>query len=253
MNNMRKNVNQYFQDFIGNGIYDLIKFLLGLFITTFVGSGIIFKVSNIFIKNKFLVIAMSGFAIILLSIAFILLYKKRKYKFHIMEMDVNFEYMEEKIIVISKITVKALRKGLDKIYNGVTWFPDEKTRISCLEKDFLIEKLPKRDTLNEFYVRFNKVLKKGETITFTTKVVNENKKKHFKDFYARGIISPIDKLIITVVIPSKYGYKFLTKEVTKGGAYNDFAIKEKFEFLNTYRWEIEPKLGYEYKLLWEKK
>lgn len=72
-----------------------------------------------------------------------------------MEMDVNFEYIEEKIIVISKITVKALRKGLDKIYNGVTWFPDEKTRISCLEKDFSIEKLPKRDTLNEFYVRFN--------------------------------------------------------------------------------------------------
>lgn len=64
MNNMRKNVNQYFQDFIGNGIYDLIKFILGLFITTFVGSGIIFKVFNIFIKNKFLVIAMSGFAII---------------------------------------------------------------------------------------------------------------------------------------------------------------------------------------------
>lgn len=167
-----------------------------------------------------------------------------------MEMDVNFEYMEEKVVVISKISVKALRKGLDKIYNGNTWFPDEKTRISCLEKEFSIEKLPKRDTLSEYYVRFNKVLKKGEIITFTTKVVNENKKKHFKDFYARGIISPIGKLIITVVIPSKYGYKFLTKEVTKGGAYNDFAIKEKFEFVNTYRWVIEePKLGYEYKLL----
>lgn len=254
MDKVYRVIKQYIQDFIGNGIYDLIKFLLGLFITTIIGTGAIYKILDLFLTNVYLIITIS-FCIMLIFIAlFIKIYSYvRKYNYHITEMNVNFEYREDKVIVISKITVKALKKGLDRIYNRTTWFPDEKTRISCLEKEFTIERLPKRDTSNEYYVNFNKKLKKGELITFTTKVVNGNNNRHFKDFYSREIITPMDKLNITVVIPSKYGYRFLTKETIKGSAYNDFAEKEKFEFLNTYTWEIEPRLGYEYKLLWEKK
>lgn len=254
MDHIRSSIKQYIKDFIGNGIYDLIKFLLGLFMTTVVGTGLVYKILNLLFKNVFITIFISICMMFFLIIIFIIVYRHfRKYKFHITEMNVNFEYMEEKVIVTSKITVRALRKGIDKIYNRTTWFPDEKTKILCLEKEFSIERLPKRDTSNEYYVKFNKKLKKGETITFTTKVINGNKNKHFRDFYSREIITPMDKLSITVVIPSKYGYRYLTKETIKGSAYNDFSHKEKFEFINTYTWEIEPKLGYEYKLLWEKK
>lgn len=78
MNNIGKYINQYIQDFIGNGIYDLIKFLLGLFITAIVGSGIVFKILNFFIKDKYLAILIIGFGGILFSVAFILMYKKIK-------------------------------------------------------------------------------------------------------------------------------------------------------------------------------
>lgn len=254
MNKIYRVTKQYIQDFIGNGIYDLIKFLLALFTTTTIGTGVTYKILDLLLTNVYLIITISICIMLVFIVIFIKIYSHvRKYKYHITEMNVNFEYLEDKVIVTSKITVIALRKGLDKIYNRTTWYPDEKNRISCLEKEFSIERLPERDTSNEYYVKFNKKLKKGESITFTTKVVNGNKNRHFKDFYSREIITPMDKLNITVVIPSKYGYRFLTKETIKGSAYNDFAEKEKIEFLNTYTWEIEPKLGYEYKLLWEKK
>lgn len=254
MSKINSVVKQYIQDFIGNGIYDLIKFLLGLFTMTTIGTGITYKILDLLLTNVYLIITISICIMLIFIGIFIKIYSHiGKYKYHITEMNVNFEYSEDKVIVISKIEARALRNGLDKIYNRTTWFPDEKTRISCLEKEFSIERLPKRDTSNEYYVKFNRKLKKGEPITFTTKVVNGNKHRHFKDFYSREIITPLDKLNITVVVPSKYGYRFLTKETIKGSAYNDFVEKEKFEFVNTYTWKIEPKLGYEYKLLWEKK
>lgn len=255
MNNIRNVIKQYVHDFIGNGIYDLIKFFSGLLITAIVGTGIVYKFLDLLLLKTNLVIIISVCMLFVFTITFIIIYRHfRKYKYHITEMDINFEYMGDKVVVISNITVKVLREGLDRVYNGVTWFPDEKTRISCLEQNFSIERLPKRDTFIEYYVKFNRKLKKGEHITFTTRVVNENKHNHFKNFYNRKIITPIDKLNITVVIPRKYGYKYITKEATKGSSFNDFVEKEKFEFLNTYTWEInKPKLGFEYKLLWEKK
>lgn len=253
MANISKYIKQYTQDFIGNGIYDIIKFISQIIMTTIIGTGIVYEVSNIFFDNIFLIVIICFTTVLILCVIFIGVYKHiRKYKFRIISMDVNFEYLQDKVIVISKIHVKSLRKGLDRIYNRTTWFPDEKTRISCLEKEFSIERLPQKDTSHEYNVVFNRKLKKGEKITFTTKVINENKKRHFKNFYAREIITPLNELKITVVIPSKYGYKYLVKEINKGSAYNDFSDKDEIEFTNTYTWEIDPQLGYEYKLLWKK-
>lgn len=254
MTKWRESINEYKNDVIGNGLYDVIKFLIGLIVTNIMGTGIAYNLVNMSLGNMFITIIASFIVVVLCTILFVLVYKKtRKYKYHINRTEVNFEYSLDKIVVISQIEVKALRNGLDRIYNRTTWFPDEKTQISCLDKEFSIEQLPPKDTSNEYNVIFNKTLKKGEVITYTIKVVNENKKRHFQDFYSREIITPTDKLSMTIVIPSKYGYKYMTKQVIKGSAYNDFAEKEKQEFLNTYTWEIEkPKLGYEYKLLWEK-
>lgn len=253
MADIRKNMKQYVQDFIGNGIYDIIKFIIQIIMTTVIGTGIIYKILNIFLNNIYLIFAICIFVLFVFISLFVIIYRRiRKYKYRIISMDVNFEYLQDKVIVISKIRAKSLRKGLDRIYNRTTWFADERTRISCMEKEFSIERLPQKDTSNEYYVVFNKKLKKGEEIVFTTKVINENKKRHFKNFYAREIITPMKELKITVVIPSKYGYKYLIKETNKGSAYNDFAEKEEVEFTNSYTWKIEPQLGYEYKLLWKK-
>lgn len=254
MSNIRRNFKQYVHDFIGNGVYDFLKFLLGLFITTAIGTRTVYELANSFFENKYYILLLSVFTMILSVTIFVIFYKHiKKAEFKIIEMNVNFEYMLDKVIVISEIKIKALRKGLDRKYNRTTWFPDEKTKISCLEKEFSIEMLPKRDTSNEYYVKFNRILKKGEIITFTTKVINYNKHRHFNDFYSREIITPMNKLTIIVVIPAKYGYRYITKEVIKGNAYSDLSSREKFELLNTYTWEIEqPQLGYEYKLLWEK-
>lgn len=255
MSKIREYAKQYVQDFIGNGLYDLLKYLLSLFFVSMLGTGTIYEITELFLKNKCIKLFISICSLFLFIIIFVNVYKHiKKYKFKIIEMKINFEYKQDKIIVISEVKIKALRKGIDRIYNRTTWFPDESTRISCLEKEFTIEQLPKRDTSNEYYVKLNRTLKKGEIITFTTKVVNSNNKSHFKDFYSREIITPIDKLIMIVVIPAEYGYKYITKETIKGSAYNDFLSKEKLEFLNTYTWKIEkPRLGYEYKLFWEKK
>lgn len=82
MGNTCRIIKQYIQDFIGNEIYDLIKFLLGLFITTVIGTK--YKLLNLLSINIYLAVLISICVMFLFIITFIAIYRYfRKYKYHI--------------------------------------------------------------------------------------------------------------------------------------------------------------------------
>lgn len=255
MEKIKSIIKNYVVDIIGSSIYDILKFLL----MNCIGfSTVVFAINKVIASylptaiGIFISIIGASFVIALI----ILLYKKyRKYKFRILSMDVNLEYMGDKVIITTITTVRAKRDNLDGIYNRYSWFEDEKTRVKCLTSGMRIERLPKKDTSNEYRVMFGRKLRKGEEVTYKTRVYCENKHKHFKNFYSREIIVPLDHLIMTVVVPSKFGYTKIERSKILGSAYSDSSYNETFEFFNTYTWDIEekPEIGYEYKLLWKKK
>ena len=224
----------------------------------FLGASLSLYITEKIVTPYVPIIVASIFAIIniVVTIALILVaYKKlRKYKFKILTIKVNFEYMGDRVRITTEACVRAKRSNLNSIYNRYSWFPDEKSYVKCLTAGMKIKKLPKRDTSIEYKVLFGKTLRKGEEITYTTQVICENKHKHFNDFYSRKIIAPIDHLTMTVVIPSEYGYNKIECSKILDSAYNDSSCSKTFDFLNTYTWDVEevPKLGYEYKLLWKK-
>lgn len=254
MKKIQKVVTGYVSDFIGNSIYDVLKFIFMNFVGVSLSSYITQKVVSPYAPT-IVVVILTTLAAILSVISILLAYKKyRKYKFRILSMYVNFEYMGDKVKITTETTVRAKRSNLDGIYNRYTWFADEKSRVRCLTAGMKIKRLPRKDTSNEYRVLFGRMLRKGDEVTYKTEVTCENKHKHFKNFYSREIITPLDHLVITVVIPAKYGYNIIERSKILGSAYSDFSESETFDFLNTYTWDIEekPELGYEYKLLWKK-
>lgn len=252
MKNIKSIFLHYLNDVIGSGIYDILKFLIGFILAP----SITVSISSIILRRLTGDIGLIVFIIILLLtisiIIYIVIYKKyRKYKFRILSTKINLEYLEDKIIVTNEITVKARRSGLDRIYHRYSWFEDEKSAVRCLTKGFLISRLPRKDTSHEYYVNFNRKLKRGETIVYKVKITSSNLNRHFKNFYSREVIAPLDYLFINIVIPSKYRVNEITRSIIKGSPYNDYLEVEKLPFLNSHTWEINnPRLGWEYKLSW---
>jgi len=251
---LRRAISKYKEDIIGNSIYDILKFCFMCLFSMIISSGLLHNMAKFFSDYPLLLCGCTFLGLIISFAIFVIIYKKlRRYKLRIKKMVVHFEYEQEQIIVTSEITVKALRPNLSDIYNRYTWFPDEHSQVKCLTRGFTIKKLPKKDTSYEYKVDFNRVLKKGEEVTYKVRVINNNKHGHFKDFYSREIIVPIDNLIINISVPSRYGFSKIKRSIILGSAYSDQSETETFDFNNTHIWEIDtPMLGYEYKLEWKK-
>lgn len=247
-------IKDYVHNIISNGIYDVLKFIAGLLLTSLISGSTSKVVFSMFIHNVSLLFAFVFIVVFFSVCTFLAIYqKRRKYKYQIKEMHINFEYNGTEITTTSTITVEALRNGLDHIYNRYTWFDDEKSTVRCLTKGFKIKRLPRRDTSYEYNVHFDRILKKGDELTYSVKVINSNEKGHFNNFYSREIIVPTDKLSITIVIPTRYKVKKIFCSIIKGSAYSDFTEEEYKKFTNTYTWNIPKEdlhIGWEYKIRW---
>lgn len=254
MRKVRNIVQDFIFNIIGNSVYDILKFLFTNCICISIVSFTTKKILDPYLPT-IITILFTIIISIMFVVAIILGYRKYgKYQFKILLMNVNFEYMGDKVVVTTTNTIQSKRKNLNMVYHRYSWFEDEKTNVKCLTDGMKIKKLPKKDTSNEYIVVFGKKLKKGEKITYITQVHCENKHNHFKDFYSREIIIPMEHLTITVVIPAKFGYTQIERSKILGSAYSDLSNSETFSFLNTYTWDIdeEPRMGYEYKLHWKK-
>ena len=253
--NWKAKIKNYKDDIVGNSVYDILKFCFQCIITAIISSSAWHKFLQLFWDSPYLIWGVTIVATIVVLIVFLLVYKKiRKHKYHIKALKVDFEYQGDKIIVTSEITVKALRSNLDCIYNRYTWFPDEKSKVRCLTKGFRIKRLPQKDTSYEYYVDFGHKLKKGETVTYKVRVTNDNLHQHFKHFYSREIIAPVDYMKLTVIVPRSYGFNEICRSEIIGSAYSDFSDSKAFDFNGVHIWEIEhPQISYEYKLEWRKK
>lgn len=177
-------------------------------ITTFVESAI----SKV-VKNTFVVVLVTCLVLISSVTVVLIIYKNiRKYKFEYIYQYVTFEYSLERMVVTTEYKVKAKRNNLKSMYSRSSWFKDEKQKIKCLNKNYKINYLENRDTSTEFEVVFDSPMKKNEVRTITVRVEVTNKHRHFENFYSREIISPVNELKITLVIPSKYKVKSILKE-----------------------------------------
>lgn len=249
---MKKKVMEYIDNFIGNSIYDILKFIFFLLIpsgmiTTFVESAI----SKV-VKNTFVVVLVTCLVLISSVIVVLIIYKNiRKYKFEYIYQYVTFENSLERMVVTTEYKVKAKRNNLKSMYSRSSWFKDEKQKIKCLNKNYKINYLENRDTSTEFEVVFDSPMKKNEVRTITVRVEVTNKHRHFENFYSREIISPVNELKITLVIPSKYKVKSILKEEIYGSFRDERSISKKEDFNMVYVWTIpKPKMRYEYKISW---
>ena len=249
---MKKKVMEYIDNFIGNSIYDILKFIFFLLIpsgmiTTFVESAI----SKV-VKNTFVVVLVTCLVLISSVIVVLIIYKNiRKYKFEYIYQYVTFEYSLERMVVTTEYKVKAKRNNLKSMYSRSSWFKDEKQKIKCLNKNYKINYLENRDTSTEFEVVFDSPMKKNEVRTITVRVEVTNKHRHFENFYSREIISPVNELKITLVIPSKYKVKSILKEEIYGSFRDERSISKKVDFNIVFVWTIRKcKMRYYYKISW---
>lgn len=94
-------------------------------------------------------------------------------------------------------------------------------------------------------------MKKNEERIIKVCVEVTNKHRHFENFYSREIVSPVDELTITLVIPSKYNVKRITKEEIYGSIRDGRTTSKTEDFNVVHMWRItKPKIRNEYKISW---
>ena len=253
MKSVKRIVKKYFDDIVGNGVYDIFKFVVFLIISQLIPTGVFVAIKQYFTSNQFLLVIITAILSMIAGLIFLLIYKAhRKFKYKIISIEDIFEYDIEKITLTSKSVVKPKRRGLDRIYNHYSWFPDEKSSVRCLTKGYKIKRLPKKDLNYEYDILFGKTVKKGIPLHYSERIIGENKNRHFKNFYSRNIISPIDSLKITLIIPSKYNVnKIYTEEIFRSHRDELSTPPKEIDFSVSYTWEIpDPKVGWKYKISW---
>lgn len=228
---MKKKIAEYIDNVIGNSIYDVIKFIFFLLLPSSMIATFVESVMSKVAKNVFIVVLISLLALLGSAFIALLIYKNiRKYKFEFIYQHTTFEYDLDRMVVTTEYKVKAKRNNLRSMYSRSSWFKDEKQKIKCLNKNYKINYLGNRDTSTEFEVVFDSPMKKNEVRVITVRVEVTNKHRHFENFYSREIISPVDELKITLIIPSKYKVMHIFKEEIYGSFRDERSTRRKEAF-----------------------
>jgi hypothetical protein len=206
--------------------------------------------ANVPLSIKFLVLGVAFLIVYTISTFFHL--RPDRFKFHIKTLDVIIEYLGDEVIVSSKYVFKTNRFMANRMYTRRVWYSDELFLLEPRTKGYCVKEVGKLGDQFDFYILFPQNQYFWQEKAFEVVFKGANKRRHFKNFYWYDVISPVDKISISVRIPRKCCTdkiklkSFYDHESTIGNQ-----VDEK-DFNGAYQWTIDaPKLRWSYVLEWE--
>lgn len=167
------------------------------------------------------------------------------------QVDNDYYVFETKIIYKKTCTTKALKSGLNKLHNRITWFADEKIELISLTEGVSIEIIDLRDTNLNYNVIFNRTLKKGEEITYTIQAILSNNNKHFKNFFSTEIITPLRQLNVHLTLEDTAVKSYYTQKISNSPMNVRTEPPKKHNYTAPSHWYVnDPELNFEYKIFW---
>ncbi len=182
----------------------------------------------------------------------IIKFAPHKFKFHILSLDVSFEYQGDKVTVYQRIVARPTFFSQKQMFHKKEWFSDEEFEFVSLTDGFEVVRAKSIGDAHEFFVRFDRKYHFWEKVTFETRFTGKNEQRQYKNFYCYDVICPTDKLSIEISIPREFSTRqawlksYYVHENCKGSKV------ETIHFNNHYKWNVPtpPKIGWSYQFEW---
>lgn len=173
------------------------------------------------------------------------------YNIEHIHIDNDYYVSDDCIIYIKSCRSRVLKEGFNKLHNRITWFVDEKIKLSSLTKGIDIQYLDLRDTNLNYNVVFNRSFRKGEVFDFRIKAILTNDNHHFANFFSTEVIAPIENLSIHLNLEDKSIKKYYTQKLSSSPMNVRTEPPEEHLLQTPVHWNIQkPELNFEYKIFW---
>lgn len=261
----REKITSYKEAVVGNGIYDVVKKLVGILLggtLTPTATNIAIDLLNIDIINKYkipITIVLTLIIILIILEIYDRNFKHRpttpdvKGNYDVLKKEVTFTYGRECSKYEMNLLVKSNIKGLNRISGKYTWSGSGQAEISCANKHCKIIPLTRKDSFIEYEVELRKNYRKGVKVECAVIGKMPDPQHTFIPFFSSQITQETKHLIINICIPPEYGVReIICEEIAIVRNSNE---KSEVILLNEdgkYNWVIpRPKLFYKYSVRWE--
>lgn len=256
---------RFIKDMVNKSIYDIIKTLLVLFVT----SGALGFLVNITIsKIQFLAQYSLFFTILsITAVCFIIMAIHDRLSvnyvvirgfescFRILKKECTYTYKNRNNMTYrKKLTLKVLKNNMDCYHDRYFWTGQGNTKVVSEYYDQEYAETVRKDVYQEYVINFDRNLKKGEVIETSLFFTLEDLDNKAVPFLSTTISEPTDYLSMKVKVPVSFGVE---KAITEIFPCADSYIPVKTEIIlfdkdGEVKWEISsPKRLHLYSIRWK--
>lgn len=250
---------------LNKSIYDIIKTLLVFFITS---GSLGFLVNLVTLKIKFLaqyslfitILSVAAVCIIImiirdrLSISYVVI-RDIESCFRILKKECTYTYKNKNNMTFrKKLTLKVLKNNTDCYHDRYFWTGHGNTTVISEHNDQEYTETIRKDVYQEYVIKFDRNLKKGEVIETSLFFTLEDLDNKAIPFLSTTISEPTDYLCMKVKVPVSFKIEKAIAEIFPCA---DSYIPVKTEIImfdkdGEVKWEISsPKRFHLYSLRWK--
>ena len=262
---MSNPIGRFIKDMISKSIYDIIKTLLVLFITSgslgFLVNIITSKIQFLAVYSLFitiLAIATTGLIVMgihdRLSINYVVI-RVNESCFRILKKEYTYTYTDKNNMTFRKeLALKVLKNNTDCYHDRYFWTGHGNTTVASEHNDQEYAETIRKDVYQEYVINFDRNLKKGEVIETSIFFTLEDLDNKAIPFLSTTISEPTDYLSMKVKVPVSFGIEKAIAEIFPCA---DSYIPVKTEIIlfdkdGEAKWEVNnPKRFHLYSLRWK--
>lgn len=261
---IKEKSNLYKDTVIGNTVYDLLKYLFGVALSSTVLSTISSIVIDIFQVDILQNHKVPIFLILIFASAFIgirMFVKKIKHipdyptlesDYDIVKRVTDFTYGRDKSIYKTSVRVKSNINNLNRVHGKYTWSGSDTPSLRCTTKHCNLIPLARKDSFIEYEIELKKNYKKGKEAECTVVGEMPDSQHTFIPFFSTRVTEVTKLLVINICIPPEYNVtEVLCEIIAIDRNANQTSEEIKLDGDGKYTWTIHnPKLFYVYSIRW---
>lgn len=173
--------------------------------------------------------------------------------FHVLSKELSISFhAPENIRYSKKITLKALRNGLDRFCDKYNWTGRGKVEIRSAHEEHTLQIGERASVWTLYELKFGRTLNKGETIDIEVIWNIEDKDKTATPFLSTTIHEPTDHLMFKLHFADCFGVKqIICEESPDMGAVRPYSSEIKLVNSGQVEWQPpHPKLLHYYQVRW---
>jgi hypothetical protein len=180
-------------------------------------------------------------------------FEKLECDFHIIDKEISIRFNSlEDILYTKKMTLKALRNGLDRMPDKYNWTGNGKVEVQSRYEEHRLVLGDRASVWQMYELKFDRVLNKGDSIDIAIDWKIEDRDKTANSFISTTIHEPTEKLAMKVFFADSFGVRqVICEEKADMGAIRPYSSKILPLVGGEAAWPVaKPKLLHYYEVRW---